>query len=107
MAKAAGKKLREEIEDYFAGISRMRVVTDKTLYAYEYYTGQPWQSEEEDSGNLAVAGKMVFSPLVDALLNRDREAAQQHLDEVWDGLTDVQKNEVQKLLKQYGYRYQP
>ena len=83
------------------------VVTDKTLYAYEYYTGQPWQSEEEDSGNLAVKSNMVFTPLVDALLNRDREAAQQHLDEVWEGLTDVQKNEVQKLLKQYGYRYQP
>ena len=28
MAKAAGKKLREEIEDYFAGISRMRAVTE-------------------------------------------------------------------------------
>ena len=28
MAKAAGKKLREEIDNYFAGISRMRAVTE-------------------------------------------------------------------------------
>lgn len=83
------------------------VVTDKTLYAYEYYTGQPWVREEEDSGNLSAKSNLVFTTLVDALMNRDRKAAQQHLDEVWDGLTDVQKNEVHKLLRQYGYRYQP
>ena len=83
------------------------VVTDKTLYAYEYYTGQPWVREEEDSGNLSAKSNLVFTTLVDALMNRDRKAVQQHLDEVWDGLTDVQKNEVHKLLRQYGYRYQP
>ena len=76
------------------------VVTDKTLYAYEYYTGQPWQS-----GELETNGKLLFSDLIDVLKEGSREDIERYVDGVWDSLTDVQKNEVQKQLNYYGYKY--
>lgn len=81
------------------------VVTDKTLYAYEYYTGQPWVSEDDGVGTMAGKSSLVFSDLIDVMQTGNGTGVKKYVESIRDSLTEVQKKEVQKLLDQNGYTF--
>ena len=76
------------------------VVTEKTLSAYKWYTGQDWQS-----GRLQPVNKPIFSNLIDLLKGGTNKEIEQYVDSVWGTLTEVQQEEMVKLLHHYGYNY--
>ncbi|MBR2483144.1 MAG: hypothetical protein IKB53_00160, partial [Oscillospiraceae bacterium] len=76
------------------------VVTEKTLGAFKWYTGQDWQS-----GRLQPINTLIFSDLIDLLKEGTGDEIERYIDSIWGTLTEVQQNEVMKLLKKYGYKY--
>lgn len=83
------------------------VVNDTTRYAYEYYAGQPWQSTYDklkEKTNTSTGTS--FSSLHEAFGTGHPEKAVARIDELWETLTEPQRNEVRGIAAQYGYLYQ-
>lgn len=83
------------------------VVNDTTLYAYEYYAGEPWKSDYDklkEKTNTSTGTS--FSSLHEAFGTGHPEKAVARIDEIWNTLTDDQKSVVRGIAAQYGYMYQ-